>query len=404
MKSKFKFNLNLLPKTRMLTCGLFMGGGRLRANLCIAGALLLMLSATQLRAQDESEERGSFLPAHIRVLSTIPANGDLNPYGVATVPNAFPAGGTINPGDILVSNFNNSSNLQGTGTTIVRIQGSGPASLFFQGTAPLGLSTALNILREGFVLVGNFPSPDLSGTCGTAKAGSILVIDRNGSQVGSLVDPSINGPWDSTLFDRGNSAKLFVANGLSGTVVRLDLAVSAGGVSLKKATQIASGYGHQCDQVTFVDAPTGLVYDAAADVLFVASTVDNAVFAVSDAGDRKHDGGKGSKIYQDAAHLHGALAMAMAPNGHLLVSNNDAINADPNQPSEIVEFTTAGEFVREISVDQNGGGSFGLNVASFAEQTRFAFVDDNVNALSIWTSRSPHKGEVDNQETAGTPR
>lgn len=362
----------------------------IRAKWLATGVLLLVLPAMQLPAQEKSEGQQPFLPAQVRVVSTVPASGDLNPYGVATVPQEFPAGGTLNPGDILVSNFNNSSNLQGTGTTIVRIQGTGPASLFFQGTAPLGLSTALTIMRAGFMLVGNFPSPDLSGTCGTAGAGSILVIDRNGSQVGSIVDPSINGPWDSTLVEQGNSAMLFVANGLSGTIVRLDLAVSAGGVSLKKATQIASGYGHQCDPVTFVDAPTGLVYDAAADVLFVASTVDNAVFAVSDAGDRKHDRGKGSTIYQDAAHLHGALAMSMASNGHLLVSNNDAINPDPNQPSEIVEFTTAGVFVREISVDQNGGGSFGLNVAIFEDRTRFAFVDDNVNALSIWTFRLPH--------------
>ncbi len=385
---KFKFNLFL--KGRMRTSRFFMSHQGRRTKLFAAGAVLLAWPAMQLRAQDEREEKRPFLPAEVRVVSTIPANGDLNPYGVATVPHGFPAGGTVKTGDILVSNFNNSSNLQGTGTTIVRVSGSGPASLFFQGTAPLGLSTALNILREGFVLVGNFPSPDLSGTCGTAKAGSIVVIDRNGSQVGSLVDPSINGPWDSTLFDQGDSAEFFVANGLDGTIVRLDLAVGAGGVSVKKATRIASGYGHQCDAVTFVDAPTGLVYDAREDVLFVASTMDNAVYAVSRAGDRKSDGGKGRIIYKDAAHLHGPLGMALAPNGHLLVSNNDAINPDPNQPSEIVEFTTEGEFVSEISVDQNGGGSFGLNVAGFEEKTRFAFVDDNVSALSIWAMRSPH--------------
>jgi hypothetical protein len=203
--------------------------------------------------------------------------------------------------------------------------------------------------------------------------------------VGSIVDRSINGPWDSTLFDQGSTAKLFVANGLDGTVVRLDLAVGSSGVSLTKATHIASGYKNHCDPVTFVDAPTGLVYDSATDVLFVASTVDNAVFAVSDAGTRTSDGGGiGTIVYQDPVHLHGALAMAMAPNGHLVVSNNDAVNPDPNQPSEIVEFTTQGAFVRQISVDQNPGGSFGLNIVA-SVGVRFAFVDDNVNALSIWT-------------------
>jgi hypothetical protein len=381
-------NINNTPKERVPAPQIVIRKTSIRVKSLIAGTALLVLPAV-LRAQDNDDDARAFLPAHVRVISTIPANGDVNPYGVAFVPPKFPAGGMVNPGDILVSNFNNKSNLQGTGTTIVRIQGSGPASVFFQGTAPLGLSTALTVLRAGFTLVGNFPSPDLSGSCATSQAGSILVINKTGKQVASIVDPSINGPWDSALFDEGNSAKLFVANGLSGTIVRLDLVVSSGGVSLKKATQIASGYGHQCDPVTFVDAPTGLVYNQKTDVLFVASTVDNAIFAVSDAGDRTHDNGMGKVIYQDPTHLHGALAMTMAPNGHLLVSNNDAINPDPNRPSEIVEFTTEGKFVREISVDQNPGGSFGLNVATSQDAARLAFVDDNTSSLSIWTFQLP---------------
>jgi hypothetical protein len=381
---------NVTRKTRVWTSRVLVGSTSIRVKSLIAGALLLVLPASAPRAQEKDDDSRPFLPAHVRVVSTIPANGDLNPYGVAFVPSKFPAGGAVNPGDILVSNFNSKANLQGTGTTIVRIQGSGPASVFFQGTAPLGLSTALNVLRAGFTLVGNFPSPDLSGSCTTAQAGSILVIDKTGKQVGSIADPSLNGPWDSALLDGGNSAKLFVSNGLSGTVVRLDLIVGAGGVALKKATQIASGYGHQCDPVTFVDAPTGLVYDPKKDVLFVASTVDNAIFEVSDAGDRTHDNGTGEEIYKDAAHLHGALAMTMAPNGHLIVSNNDAFDVDPNQPSELVEFTTDGKFVREISVDQNTGGSFGLNVSGSDDAVgRLAFVDDNTNSLSVWTFQFP---------------
>jgi hypothetical protein len=384
-----KSQMTLLPKVCVPVSRVFARSTGVRAKSLIALAVLFLLPAMQLRAQDEKDDRRPYLPTSVRVFSTVPANGDLNPYGVATVPREFPTGGTVNPGDILVSNFNNSSNLQGTGTTIVRFQSSGPNTLFFQGTAPLGLTTALNILRAGFVLVGNFPSPDLSGSCTTATAGSILVINSSGSQVGTITDPSINGPWDSALIDNGNTAKLFVANGLNGTVVRLDLAVSSSGVTLKKSTQIASGYGFQCDPVTFVDAPTGLVYDPGRDVLYVASTVDNTVFAINNAAERSHDAGMGRTIYQDPVHLHGALAMVMAPNGHLLVSNNDAaqINFDPNQPSEIVEFTVEGSFVREVSADQNGGGSFGLNVADFGDKTRLAFVDDNVNALYIWTFR-----------------
>jgi len=348
-------------------------------KLFTAAVLSTFVCSTAVLAADDNH----FLPDPVRPVSTVPANGDGNPYGVAFVPPGFPAGGTINPGDILVSNFNNSSGLQGTGTTIVDVPPTQPVFQFFGGTAPLGLSTALNVLRKGFVLVGNFPSPD--GTCGSASDGSILVIDKNGKLISSITNSGIKGPWDSTLIDAGSTAKFFVANGLSGTVVRLDLNVSATGVTVAHTTQIASGYTHMCDPVTFVDAPTGLVYDPEVDVLYVASTADNAVYAVSNAAGRTHDGGIGKLIYTDSVHLHGPLGMAMAPNGHLLASNNDVINSDPNQPSEIVEFTVGGKFVKQISVDPAQGGSFGLAVQTSGSTSKLAAVDDSTNLFLIWT-------------------
>lgn len=354
----------------------------------VAGLVSLAVSGALMAADD------AFLPEPVRPSNTVPSTGpsagDQNPYGVAFVPKGFPSGGPLNPGDILVSNFNAASNLQGSGTTIMDVpaippspQGTG-VSIFFQGTAPLGLTTALNILRAGFVLVGNFPS--LDGTCGNAAAGSILVIDKNGNLSSTISDSAIQGPWDSALFDQGSKAKFFVANALSGTVIRMDLAVDpTSGVTVVKTTQIASGYMHMCDPVTFVDAPTGLVYDPRIDVLYVASSADNAVYAVSDAGDRTHDGGTGRLIYTDAKHLHGPLGMAMAPNGHLLVTNNDSINSDPNQPSEIVEFTVGGKFVKQISVDPTQGGSFGIAVQTTGETSKLGAVDDVTSLFLTWT-------------------
>ena len=342
-----------------------------------AAALFCVLCSGVSGADD-----GSFLPGPTRVVSTVPANGDVNPYGVAFVPPSFPAGGKINPGDVLVSNFNASSNLQGTGTTIVDVPPNAPVSLFFQGKGLLGLTTALTVLQKGFVLVGNFPAR--KGVCENASPGSILVIDKNGTMI-SMITEAVQGPWDSALFDEGNRAKLFVSNALSGAVVRYDLQVSNSGVFVTKTTQIASGYLHNCDPVTFVDAPTGLVFDPLKNVLYVASTADNAVYAVNDAAGRTSDGGTGTLIYTDPKHLHGALGLAMAPNGHLLVTNNDSINPDPAQPSELVEFTVEGNFVKEISLDPTSGGSFGLAVETHGMTSRLAAVDDSVNLFVIWT-------------------
>ena len=110
--------------------------------------------------------------ARIVNTSTIPANGDVNPYGVAFVPDHFPEGGALAAGDVLVSNFNNGNNLQGTGTTIVQFAARGPlappgtAVAFFTSSLP-GLSTALGVLRGGFVIVGNVPTTD--GTVATLE-------------------------------------------------------------------------------------------------------------------------------------------------------------------------------------------------------------------------------------------
>ena len=331
----------------------------------------------------------AFLPSPVRSVSTVPPNGDGNPYGVAFVPSNFLTGsGPLRHGDILVSNFNNSKNQQGTGTTIVRITATGAApTVFFQGKAGLGLSTALGTLQYGFVVVGNSPTTD--GTSATAEPGSLLVINNRGQLVQTITDPSIQGPWDMALVDRGDQAIAFVTNALTGTVTRLKFSVSSMGLKLENATIIASGYVHRGDPVTLFVAPTGAVYDGRRDVLYVASTGDNAVFAIWNASGRKSEDGLGTVIYQDNTHLHGALGLAAAPNGHLLVTNNDGINPDPRQPSEIVEFTKEGDFVKEIPVDPAQGGSFGLAVNSYDDTAIFAAVDDNTNMLIVWTLNLP---------------
>jgi uncharacterized protein (TIGR03118 family) len=325
-------------------------------------------------------------PSPTLFVSTVPASGDQNPYGIAFVPPHFAQGGPLNPGDVLVSNFNNSANLQGTGSTIVQVTPNGQQSVFFQGPSGIGLTTALGVLKRGFVLVGNVPTTD--GTTNTITAGSLLIIDRNGNLVGNLSDSGLlDGPWDLTINDEGDKAQVFVSNVLSGTVTRIDLIIpSAGNPIVESLTQIASGYLHRTDPAALVVGPTGLAYDVDHDILYVASTGDNAVFAISDAKDRHSDAGMGRLVYQDNAHLHGPLGLVLAPNGDLITANGDAVNSDPNQPSEIVEFTRSGHFVGQISVNPGAGAAFGiaLQFAGPDQQVRFAAVDDATNAVHVW--------------------
>jgi DNA-binding beta-propeller fold protein YncE len=239
-------------------------------------------------------------------------------------------------------------------------------------------------LQYGYVLVANLPTAD--GTAATAQAGSILVINNQGKLVQTLKGAEIDGPWDMTVIDHGDTATVYVANALNGTISRIELQVTAHGVAKTAHNTIASGYGHQGDPAALFDAPTGLVWDRKSDRLFVASTLDNLIFAVPQASTRAGSDGPGYIVYADPEHLHGALALAAAPNGHLLVTNNDVINSDPNQPSEIVEFTKDGNFVKEIPVDPSQGGSFGLAVQLNDDGTAtLAAVDDVTSSITIWT-------------------
>ena len=331
----------------------------------------------------------AFLPNQLRIFSTVPPNGDLNPYGVTFVPQGFQSGtGPLRSGQTLVSNFNNSANLQGTGTTIVRVSPAGPPFVFFAGpphlggSTGLGLSTALAILQRGFVIVGNVPSID--GTSRTATRGSLLVINNQGHLVSTISGLHISGPWDMTVIDEGNQAIAFVSMVLSGDVVRLNLDVSSSDVTVTSRTVIASGYAHRGDPAAFEVGPTGLVYDPTADVLYVASTADNAVFSVQSPRTRPGSGGKGTVIYSDAVHLHGPLAMAESPNGDLIVANSDVINSNAALPSEYVEFTKQGQFITELSIDPAQGGSFGLAVNAKTSNSSLAAVNDNTATLILW--------------------
>ena len=329
----------------------------------------------------------AFIPRLINS-STIPAGGDLNPYGVAFVPEGFPAGGTVAARDVLVSNFNSAANLQGTGTTIVKfapggtIASPGTAEVFFTSKLP-GLSTALGVLRAGFIIVGNVPTKD--GTSATVGQGALQVIDRNGGLVQTWTDPVfLDGPWDLALDDDGAQAHIFVSNVLNGTVSRLDVTVASGKLALLKKTTIAMGYTHRSDPAALVLGPTGLAFDEITDTLYVASTADNAIYSIGHASNGKTAVNKGTLVFSDS-HLRGPLALRLAPNGDLLAANGDAINSDPAHPSEIVEFTRHGHFVRQYNVDASQGGAFGLDTESDPDGGfNYAVIDDVTNSLSVY--------------------
>src|SRR5580658_3523610 len=155
-------------------------------------AALLAVTAMPVTAV-QAGEPPSFLQTvrrHITRTSTVTDNGDLNPYAIIIAP---VSAGRIQRGDVLVDNFNNLSNLQGTGTTIIDYNPSTKKATLFarlpqhlpQCPGGVGLTTAMAMLKSGWVIVGSTPSAD--GTTRTKGDGGLLVLDANGQLVDTWV-------------------------------------------------------------------------------------------------------------------------------------------------------------------------------------------------------------------------
>lgn len=328
------------------------------------------------------------------IASTVPKNGDVNPYGVAVAPAST---GRLVAGDVLVSNFNNHRNLQGTGSTIDEISPAGSVSVFasldpnkLPSACPggLGLTTALVVLRSGWVIVGSLPTKN--GTSATAQAGCLLVLDSSGQPVETIAGQLINGPWDMTALDNGSSADLFVANVLNGTVaaspntvdggtvVRIDLTnLTSGTPMISSETTIGQRFPERTDPAALVVGPTGLGL-ASDGTLYVADSASNRIAAISNAVTTGTPSNAGTTVSSGGA-LNDPLGLAVAPNGDILTANG----GDGN----LVETTPTGNQVAVKMLDNspappgpNGNGTlFGLALAPAGVY----FVDDGTNTLNL---------------------
>lgn len=354
-----------------------------------AGAILLAIMTSSALASS-----GAFIDPfkHIdKIASTVPANGDQNPYGVAVVQAST---GALVQGDILVSNFNNAANLHGLGTTIDEISPKGKVSLFasidaasLPGACPggVGLTTALVELSQGWVIVGSLPTTD--GSAATASAGCLLVLNQWGQVVETISGAPINGPWDMTSIQSGDLADLFVTNVLNGTVAASPKVVNKGTVVrivlsldnndmpiVLSDTVIGSGFPERTDPAALVIGPTGVGLSSDG-TLFVADTLDNRIAAIPNALTRMSNARVGNTISVGGA-INGPLGLAVAPNGDVLVTNG----GDGN----LVEVTPGGSqiAVRNIDVTGTGAGTlFGLAVAPGGEGVYF--VNDGNNTFNI---------------------
>jgi hypothetical protein len=326
--------------------------------------------------------------------STVPADGDVNPYGVAVVP---ASAGRLTAGDVLVSNFNDKANVQGTGTTIVQVSPAGKTHLFANvaklpagQTCPggIGLTTALGILPGGWVVVGSLPTTAGGALPGLDPAGCMIVLNDQGTPVETITSKDIAGPWDMAVSSTATSAQLFVSNSLGGntttdrgvpvtgncTVVRLDLTLSATAPPvLTSSTVIGSGYPWRANKAALILAPTGLALGHNG-TLYVTDTETNAVSAIPQAATRTTSVAATASTLSAGGALNGPLGMTLAPNGDLIVVNGNNGNA--------IEITPAGRQLTTKTLVKNGAGDlFGI-ITTPAGNGMFV-VNDGTNALDL---------------------
>jgi hypothetical protein len=325
-----------------------------------------------------------------QIASTVPANGDVNPYGVAVVP---ASGGRLTAGDILVSNFNDKANVQGTGTTLVEVSPAGKTSVFANVSAlpagqacpgGIGLTTALGILPGGWVLVGSLPTAKGGALPSGDPAGCLIVLNDRGAVTETITNPDIAGPWDLTVKSSATSAEVFVSNALGGdtsthdgtpvtgncTVVRLDLALSSTSPpQLTSSTVIGTQFPWRANKAALVLAPTGLALGSNG-TLYVDDTLTNSVSAIPQALTRTGAVTAAAGTMSTGGALNAPLGMTLAPNGDLVVVNGNDGNA--------VEITPAGKQLATKTLIKNGAGDlFGI----ITTQTGLIIANDGTNAL-----------------------
>ncbi len=368
------------------------------ATACL---IVFSLSATSAWAHSTSF-LGNFSNNSLIASTVLPPKNDVNPYGLVVVPQTQ---GDLRRGDLLVSNFNNEENLQGTGTTIVEISPSGQATVFADlasipnSVCPggIGLTTALGLLPHGDVIVGSLP--DQSGESKDAKAGCLLVLDSNGRLLRAIKGAPINGPWDLTTVSFGNLAEVFVTNVLNGTVQADGATVNGGTVvrlilgfgdrhdrfgdfhgpsggsnvpSVINVKEIGTGFAERTDPAALVVGPTGVGLGRNG-TLYVADTVDNRIQAIPGALVRSSSAGVGTTLTEGGG-LNSPLGLAIAPNGDILTVNAGDGNA--------VETAPNGTQFPPVTLDASGEGTlFGLAVAPYGQG--LYYVNDGSNTLEL---------------------
>jgi hypothetical protein len=369
------------------------------------GALWLGLLLTGMVSMAQADTPKGMLESihrHVTLTSSVTENGDLNPYAVVVAP---VSAGTIQKDDVLVDNFNDVSNLQGTGTTIIDYRPSTKQTILFaklpkklpECPGGVGLTTAMTMLKTGWIIVGSTPSTD--GTTATKGNGCLIVLDPTGKMVAAWSGPTINDPWgDMAVIDNGNAATLFISMAGFGlpspdvidkatgfpviihksTVLRLNIQIPDGKPPvLLNQTVIGDGFSARADRDNFLLGPTGLALGPD-NTLYVTDGLDNLITSIPNAVSRTDSAGTGKLITQGGL-LSWPLAMVYTPSGHLLVCNGkdgELVEVDPSIGKQVYS-----QWIDSDQAQSPPGNGDLFGIALTPDGQGFYYVEDDMNTL-----------------------
>jgi hypothetical protein len=303
--------------------------------------------------------------------------GQLNPYGLDV---AKSTNGAFTKGDLAVCNFNDSSNVQGTGYTIVALHpkpGSTPALVAADPTTLLGC-TAVALTSDDTIFAAAFAANDNP------------VFSSSGSLITKLSGSPFNSPFGETYAQpKKGSPVIYESNAADGTIVRISIGGSYG------TEVIATGFPVNGGPPGSILGPSGLQYDAHRDMLYVVDGQNNSVTTISKVSSLhagcltvKSNGksfggrcGSQARILYEGAPLNGPISSALFFNGTIVVGNT----LDPNGENLMVEINPGGHVGEVRNVDTGAAGSlFGMvATGTNAADTKLYFNDDNDNNLQV---------------------
>jgi hypothetical protein len=310
--------------------------------------------------------------------STVPSTpADVNPYGLDI---AKISSGTIMAGDLVVCDFNNPANIQGTGTAIVALHpvvGASP-SLIANDNTLLGCN-ALAMSTNGSIWTAAFTANDNP------------VFTSGGTLLTTLGSGPWHGPFGETFVTPIGTANptYYVSNAGDGSLVRVTVMPGP----TYTFTVIATGFPINGGMPGSILGPSGLNYQSSTDTLYVVDGTNNALYSINNVSQVTTNGitvngmsfsgafASSAHVVFSGAPLNGPISSALLFNGNIVLGNT----LDPAGKNLLVEISPSGQMLNVKNVDTGAAAAlFGMVATGMSTaSTKLYFNDDNDNTVKV---------------------